>query len=126
MKTKSIIFIDIFAPKWTRAQRKLTRFPSRDFCITPRIERINRKLKQQRWRRRRRRRRLQKRHLMSEFTNFIALIPSRLIHQMLANCLELNSKGLYQRSGKEKESCCLRFPSLTKPEIRHFHVVVVQ
>ena len=30
MKTKSIIFIDIFAPKWTRAQRKLTRFPSRE------------------------------------------------------------------------------------------------
>ena len=46
MKTKSIIFIDIFAPKWTRAQRKLTRFPSRDFRITPRIERINRELKQ--------------------------------------------------------------------------------
>ena len=69
-------------------------------------------------------------HLKSEFTpaasNFIALIPSRLIHQMLANCLELNSKGLYQSSGKEKESCCLRFPSLTKPEIKHFHVVVVQ
>ena len=124
MKAKSIIFIDIFAPKWTRAQRKLTRFPSRDFRITPRIERINRELKQQRWRRRRRR--LPKRHLKSEFTNFIALIPSRLIHQMLANCLELNSKGLYQSSGKEKESCCLRFPSLTKPEIRHFHVVVVQ
>ena len=124
MKTKSIIFIDIFAPKWTRAQRKLTRFPSRDFPITPRIERINRELKQQRWRQRRRR--LQKRLLKSEFTNFIALIPSRLIHQMLANCLELNSKGLYQSSGKEKESCCLRFPSLTKPEIRHFHVVVVQ
>ena len=40
--------------------------------------------------------------------------------------LELNSKGLYQSSGKEKESCCLRFPSLTKPEIKHFHVVVVQ
>ena len=48
----------------------------------------------------------------------MALIPSRLIHQMLANCLELNSKGLYQSAGKEKESCCLRFPSLTKPEIR--------
>ena len=36
---------------------------------------------------------------------------------MLANCLELNSKGQYQSSGKEKESCCLRFPALTKPEI---------
>ena len=40
--------------------------------------------------------------------------------------LELNSKGLYQSSGKEKESCCLVFPSSTKHEIRHFYVVVVQ
>ena len=40
--------------------------------------------------------------------------------------LELNSKGLYQSSGKEKESCCLLFPSSTKREIRQFHVVVVQ
>ena len=45
---------------------------------------------------------------------------------MLANCLELNSKGLYQSSGKEKESCCLVLPSSTKLEMRHFHVVVVQ
>ena len=59
-------------------------------------------------------------------SNFIALIPSRLIHQMLANVLELNSKGLHQSSGKEKGSCCLVFPSSTKREIRHFHVVVVQ
>ena len=27
---------------------------------------------------------------------------------------------------KKKESCCLVFPSSTKREIRHFHVVVVQ
>ena len=54
------------------------------------------------------------------------LIPSRLIRQMLANFLELNSKGLHQSSGKEKESCCLLFPSSTKREIRQFHVVVVQ
>ena len=41
--------------------------------------------------------------------------------------LELNSKGLYQSSGKEKEIGCLVFPSATKREIiRHFHVVVVQ
>ena len=41
--------------------------------------------------------------------------------------LELNSKGLYQSSGKEKENCCLVFPSSTKREFRrHFHVVVVQ
>ena len=37
--------------------------------------------------------------------NFIALIPSRshLIHQTSANVFELNSKGLYQSSRKEKE-----------------------
>ena len=40
--------------------------------------------------------------------------------------LELNFKGLYQSSGREKESCCLLFPSSTKREIRQFHVVVVQ
>ena len=45
---------------------------------------------------------------------------------MLANFLKLNSKGLYQRSRKEKESCCLVFPPSTKREIRHYHVVVVQ
>ena len=40
--------------------------------------------------------------------------------------LELNSNRLYQSSGKERESCCLVFPSSTRREIRHFHVVVVQ
>ena len=40
--------------------------------------------------------------------------------------LELNPKGLHQSSGKEKESSCLLFPSSTKCEIRHFHVVVVK
>ena len=45
---------------------------------------------------------------------------------MLAIFLELNSEGLHQNSGKEKESCCLVFPSSTKREISHFHVVVVQ
>ena len=45
---------------------------------------------------------------------------------MLADCLNLNSKALYQSSKKEKESCCFLFPSLTKRGIRHFHVVVVQ
>ena len=34
------------------------------------------------------------------------------------NFLELNSKGLYQSSGKEKERCPV-FPSATKREIRH-------
>ena len=40
--------------------------------------------------------------------------------------LELNSKGLYQSSGKEKKNCCFVFPSSTKREIWHVHVVVVQ
>ena len=44
---------------------------------------------------------------------------------MLAIFLELNSEGLHQSSGKEKESCCLVFPS-SKREISHFHVIVVQ
>ena len=37
----------------------------------------------------------------------LALVPSRLIRQMLQIFLELNFKGLQQSSGKEKESCCL-------------------
>ena len=44
---------------------------------------------------------------------------------MLANFLELNSKRLYQSSGKEKESRCFVFTSSTKLEIRHLHVVVL-
>ena len=40
--------------------------------------------------------------------------------------LELNSKRLYQSSGKENESRCLVFTSSTKREIRLFHVLVVQ
>ena len=40
--------------------------------------------------------------------------------------LELNSKGLYYSSGKEKKSCCLVFPFSTKREIWKFHVVVMQ
>ena len=35
-------------------------------------------------------------------SNFFALKPSRLARQMLVNCLELSSIGLYQSSGKEK------------------------
>ena len=58
--------------------------------------------------------------------NFMTLILSRLIRQMLVNFFGVDSKGLYQSSGKEKQSCCLAFPSSTKREFRHFHVVVVQ
>ena len=32
--------------------------------------------------------------------------------------LVLNSKGLYQSSGKEKESCCLVFPSSKKKNVK--------
>ena len=57
--------------------------------------------------------RLRKRHLKSEFALLQTL--SRLFH--LVKCwqisLELSSKGLYQSSGKEKENCCLVFPSST-------------
>ena len=61
---------------------------------------INRELKQQR------RRRLQKRHLKSEFAPLQTL--SHLFHLVyFVKCwqmfLELNSKGLYQSSGKEKK-----------------------
>ena len=82
-----------------------------------------RELKQQR------QRRLRERHLKSEFALLQTL--SRLLHLVyFVKCwqmfLELNSKGLYQSSGKEKQSCCLAFPSSTKREFRHFHVVVVQ
>ena len=82
-----------------------------------------RELKQQRGRQ------LRKRHLKNELA-----LPSflwRLFHLVqFVKCghifLELNWKGLYQSSGKEKGSCCLVFPSSTKRQIRHFHVVVVQ
>ena len=57
---------------------------------------------------------------MRAASSFFQLIPSRLIRQMLAIFLELNSKELYQSSEKEKESRCLVFPSSTKREIRHF------
>ena len=78
---------------------------------------------------RQRRRRLRKRQLKSEFALLQTL--SRLFHLVyFVKCwqmfLELNSKGLYQSSGKEKESCCLVFPSSTKREFKHFHVAVVQ
>ena len=83
----------------------------------------SRELKQQR------RRRLPKRHLKSEFPP--PQTSSHLFQLVqFVNCwqifLELNSKRLYQSSGKEKESRCLVFTSSTKREIRYFHDVVVQ
>ena len=61
---------------------------------------LNRELKQQR------RRRLQKRHSKSEFAPLQTL--SRLFHlvyfvECWQMCLELNSKGLYRSSRKEKK-----------------------
>ena len=77
----------------------------------------------------RRRRQLPERRLKSEVELLQTL--SRLFHLVqFVKCwqfvLELNSKRLYQSSGKEKESRCIEFVSSTKREIRHFHVVVVQ
>ena len=43
---------------------------------------------------------------------------------MLAICLELNSKGLHQSSGKEKK--VVVFCSRPRQNVRKFHVVVVQ
>ena len=61
-------------------------------------------------------------------SNFIALISSRLLRQILANPFLswILEDCMYQSSGNEKEGCCLFFPSSTKHEIWHFHVVVVQ
>ena len=62
------------------------------------------------------RRRLRKRHLFH-------LVQFVKCWQFF---LELNSKILYQSSGKKKETRCLVFTSSTKCEIRKFHVDVVQ
>ena len=46
---------------------------------------------------------------------------------MQARNFTTNVPKIDQSSGfKEKENCCLVFPSSTKHEIRHFHVAVVQ
>ena len=42
-------------------------------------------------------------------SNFIALIPTPLMCQMLAIFQELNSKGLYLGSEKQNENHCLVF-----------------
>ena len=74
--------------------------PGDEVDPTPPFSAFNGELKQQR------RRRLQKRHLKSEFAPLQTL--SRLFHLVyFVKCwqmfLELNSKGLYQSSGKEKK-----------------------
>ena len=60
-----------------------------------------------------RRRRLRKRHLEVNL-RFFKLYRAYSILSNIGNLfLELSSRGLYQSSGKEKESCCLVFPSST-------------
>ena len=44
----------------------------------------------------------------------------------VGNVFGVESKGLHQSSGKEKEGCCIFVPFLDKHEIRQFHVVVVE
>ena len=75
------------------------------------------------------RRRIQKSHLKSEFV-LLQTLP-RLFHFVQFDkfwriSLEINSKGLYQSSGKGEENRSLVFTSHTKREVRPFHVVVVQ
>ena len=81
-----------------------------------------RELKQQR------RRRLQKRHLKSEFAPLQTL--SRLFHLVyFVKCWQMFWSSILKtvsKLRKRKESCCLVFPSSTKREFRHFHVVVGQ
>ena len=55
-------------------------------------------------------------------SDFIALIPSCSICQILANFLELNYKDCTKVQEKKKKVVVL-FPSSTKREIRPFHVV---
>ena len=75
-----------------------------------------------------RQRGIRKRQLKSVFALLHTL--SRVFHHVqFVKCwrifVELNSKGLYQSSEREKEGR-LVFASSTKREIRQFHVVVVQ
>ena len=57
---------------------------------------------------------------------WLRFIPAPLICQMLATFQELNSKGLYLSSQKQKENRCHLFTYSKKRRIRHFHVVVMQ
>ena len=60
-------------------------------------------------------------------TNFIALIPSRLIRRMLPKFFwSWNLKDCIKVQEKKKKVVVFCSPSSTKREIRQFHVVVVQ
>ena len=59
----------------------------------------------------------------------ISLIPSCLLREILANVfgVEFERNASRESSGKENEkSFCLVFPSSTKREFRHLHVMAVQ
>ena len=77
-----------------------------------------------------RRRRLGKRHVkkwIRSTSNFIALIPTRTIRQMLVIFSGAEFKKTVSEFRKRKRKSLLSsFTSSTKREIRHFHVVVVQ
>ena len=86
----------------------LSFFPS--FLVLPCASLVNGELKKQQWRR------LRKSHLKSDWaaSNFIGA------YSIWQTFRELNSKRLYRRSEKEKESRCLVFKISTKREIQAF------
>ena len=59
-------------------------------------------------------------------SNFIALIPSLLIRQMLANFYGVEFYRIVSKFRKRKRKLLFCVPVLEKREIRHYHVVVVQ
>ena len=77
-----------------------------------------------------RRRRLGKRHVkkwIRSTSNFIALIPTRTIRQMLVIFSGAEfKKTVWEFRKRKRKSLLSSFTSFTKREIRHFHVVVVQ
>ena len=60
------------------------------------------------------------------YENVTGKVNSRCLVKCWQMSLELNSKGLYQSSRKEKQDCCFVLRFSTKREIRCFHIVVVQ
>ena len=127
-KTALVLFVILHRFFCSRILENSSAFPyscSEQFshlknCVLNTNSHIIRELKQQR------RLRLRKRHLKSEFAPLQTL--SRSFHLVyFIKCwqmfLELNSKGLYQLNSK---GLCFVFPSSTKREFRHFHVVVGQ
>ena len=90
--------------------------------ILPVSQKSIRELKHQR------RRQLQKSRLKSEFALPQTLSRLFILFNLsnVGKFFGVDSSELYQSSRKEQESCCLVFPSSTKREIKHFHVLVMQ